>query len=50
MNYQIIIQTLNTKKEFKHCISKKVDKEEFMKKYKDIAELMKKERKKEKER
>lgn len=37
-------------KYLKHCISKRVDKEEYMKKYKDIAELMKKERKKYRER
>lgn len=37
-------------KYLKYCISKKLDKEEYMKKYKDIAELMKKERKKDKER
>lgn len=37
-------------KYLKYCISKKVDKEEFMKKYEDIAELMKKERKRQRER
>lgn len=42
--------TKGVQKYLKHCISKKVDKEEFMKKYEDIAELMKKERKKYKER
>lgn len=38
------------KKYLKYCNSKKIYKEEYMKKYKDIAELMKKERNRDKER